>query len=555
MGLVGFYLYTDHPSALIDDLNQMPFDLPYETLGITTVEQPLKDFFEKAFQFRPYTLVFFMLLAILSMVILSYSALVIHLDKEVAVRKLSGQSSGFISRKMYFRLNLLLGITFLAAIMISLLITVKHWNALSFTYVLWLSQIVGLFLITIALANVVTYYFIYQNRPHLRIKQSGRFQPLLTTAWILKTLVVVVIVSQILSLLPLTRDLWYILQAEKQFQDEYISAETHLFLMPPMEDNLARNALVVDTYEAIQKTAAEISTFAFDRISLGSTYITGVDENGEPIMFDSEHEIVMLTTNTFRHYEVIDSTGQKILYEESPSDIQYLVPEGTEAEGLEKYHPALTDGVQVSIKPGQDLLLPDGRFSRQPIIVIMQPELMGRGLVDYFANTPQNRKLFQDKMAALGFDESMYEFVNMPESPVKKHLILDIQRNSWILLFTLTSYLMLSYFMVQAFVRSHQKRLILGYLHGSPTIRRYRKLWFYAITPYILGWLMIILQPKLFSEMLRIQRVGIYIHLPEVSLLYTVLCLGILCLFDLGLYVGFIKNLQGRSVLALKGDV
>lgn len=550
--VLSFYLISDSPDEIMEIIADSPVPIPM--IGPAENNQ-LRQFFDEVSSFVPYGQIIFLLFAIFCLIMITHTSLVVSNNREVSIRKLHGQTDLFVFKKLYLYLNMELLIVFGLTFIITLMLNVKYWNPLTGRYLRWLGLFVIFFLVSVLLANVVTYWSIRKNNPVRQLKQTQQLDYLMRIGVILKVGIAVLIASQLFSALPSLRQYFDIRAAEKFYHSRYIEVYTgdHFFSKDlPQAD---RRKLVNQTTFALEDAMIEIDSLGVKYYEEGMHIISGVNSKGEPILKQMTQDVVIATHMLLNESEIIDTSGKRIQFTETPSVTTMLLPIGKELENTELFGQQLPKpGITIDIPAGQGLLTPNGEFIHNPILLIVSTDDLWKVSESYFLDTPDNRAQLSAFMSEAGVDQSAYAFRKIPENLSKPLIIKDLKRIGLVFILTFASFLMSTLYLVQLYIESKAKLLVLRYINGNGIARQHRELFYTVLLPYTIGFLLVAVMPNVFAEMYKAQNSGFYVTQPEISLIRVGLIFLSLLFIDVVLHWAFVSYLKKHSVGALKGE-
>lgn len=431
------------------------------------------------------------------------------------------------------------------------MIVVKNWNRLTLTFLSLLALLFAAFIFMLLLALLIAHIYVKRINPVVSAKRQTSLSFFLNFGLVMKIILVLLLGTQLLALFPNLVMVWGERQAERMYGENHL--ELRVSDECPEDQRLyTENKLM----QALQEESASLE-FIYGASSPIGTQIGSLNEEGEIVLISLTEAQGMATYQETLKNEIFDLDGEEVRFTEPPAKSTLLVPENADIESLE-LNPSFQrhkGSPQIAISSGQTVLMPDGPFLKDAILLILSREnSINRSAK--FLGTVENRAILTAKIEELGLDSGYWQFVTTPLIQLGEHSKHTLARYLWMAVFLLAAFIVQSAHNAEVYTSDRAKLLHLRYLHGVPFLRRYGGLWLRATLPYLVALLIALLFPSLIHSLMLVAYQGVFLDSDklDVSLHMFLMMFATLLILDLLLHAGIIRRLQKKSVTSLKGE-
>ncbi len=456
-------------------------------------------YFEPVTQGPPYLMAVIFMAAILMIILAIFSLEVIEATREIGVRKMLGQGRQHIVSRLLYRLVFTILSVFVLAAVITLLIVVKNWNRLTLTFVGLLALLLLAFIVMLLLSLLIAHAYVKRINPVVSTKRQSSLSFFLNFGFLMKIILVLLLGTQLLALFPNLVTVW------GEWRAERVYGQSHLELT--VSDKCPENQRVNTESKLMRalQSAVDSLEFIYGHSSPIGTQIGSLNKKGEIVLIPLTEAQGMATYQVTLKNEIFDLDGEKVRFEEPPEKSTLLVPENTDLESLElnPSFPRLRGTPQIPIRSGQTVLMPDGEYLKDAILLVLSDEdAINSGA--NFLDTAENRAILAAKIEEQGVDSSYWQFTTTPLIQLGEHSKYTLGRYLWLAVFLLAAFIVQSAHNAEVYVSDRAKLLHLRYLHGVSFLRRYIGLWLRASVPYLMALLIALLFPSLIHSLMLV---------------------------------------------------
>ncbi|MDD2364185.1 MAG: ABC transporter permease [Eubacteriales bacterium] len=524
----------------------------FESVQLYDDYYQLMYFFEPMMQDQPYLMVIVFMAAILLIILALFSLEIIEATREISVRKILGQGTRHIVSRLLYRLVFFLVIIFILSSVVTLLIIVKNWNRLTLTFVGYLALLLAAFIVMLLFSLFIAYVYVKRINPVVSAKRQTSLGFFLNFGLLMKMILVLLLGTQLLALFPELVTVWGEWRAEQVYGENYLGLEVAENCPKEKQAN-TENMLKL----ALQEGAKSLE-FLYTDTALEGSHTGSFNKKGEMVLIPLTQSLGMSTYQVTLENKILDLDGEEIRFTEPPEQSVVLVSENADLKSMKEdpFYRGFSAGTpQIKIRSDQTILMPDGNYLENAILIILSNEDFGSDF-DYLLDTNENRAILTSKLEDLGADSDCWQFTTRPLIQLGEENKYTLGRYLWMALFLVVAFIVQSAHNAEVYATDRAKLLHLRYLHGVPFLRRYGELWLRALVPYLLVLAVYLLFPSLIQSLLMVGYEGVFLdsYKTELSLKLFVQLFGTLLLFDLLLHAGVIRRLQKKSVTRLKGE-
>ncbi|MDD2364509.1 MAG: ABC transporter permease, partial [Eubacteriales bacterium] len=523
---------------------------------------PYEEFYSLEYYFiddssgSPYVIAFLAIIAIFVMLLALFSLEVIETTHEIGVRKILGQSAGHISSRLLYRLALSMLAVFIGASVITLLTIIKNWNRLTLSFLQLPALLLLGFIFMLVIALAISHFYVKRIDPVISSKRQNSLQFFSDFGLVMKILLILLLASQLFVLVP-DLILYFGESRAEQLYGEYLLSVHPDDDTFPLGTERARKSTCFAINQVMESKEDELEQIHTATFQAGGVLMHG-SPSGEVIEHKIKQPHAVTTFQVTLANDIIGLDGAPIRIEGIPKQTTVLVSEGADLNEIMEIGWFLNwedNSIHVPIRPGQKVLMSNGEYLRNPVIIIYSEfdNPFGTG---WILDTTENRAILSTALDESGLDRDTWVFQSSPLIQLKHFYRSTLLLYLWTALFLLAAFIVISLHNAEVYATDRSKLLHLRYLHGVPFLRRYSGLWLRAAIPYAVAAILAFSFPSLIHRIMKLSYQGVYHDAQKLDLTFRLVFLmfGALLLFDLLLHAGVIRRLQKKSVTRLKGE-